>query len=283
MRQMSPDTGKSPGWVNYRLQRLLLAKSFAYFLRIFVPVAGVAGVAFGVIAWTGFDFRLNDVMSQIQKSVKYNPEFMISGATFQGASPHTEEEIRALLPARFPVSPFDIDVNELKREVENLPAADSASVSLSPSGFIEIVVVEHAPALVWRNGSDLLLLDSDGRVVGSALRRLDHPELTLVAGSGSDAAAPEAMQIVSAAKPIAGMIRGLVRVGERRWNVVLDRSRTIMLPEKDPVVALAKIIKRNNAEGILSRSISVVDLRNPERMTVRLAESGNERAGIFGG
>ena len=207
---------------------------------------------------------------------------MISGATFQGASPHTETEIRALLPTRFPVSPFDINVNELKRDVEKLPAAISASVSLNPSGYIEIVVVERAPALIWRNEFDLLLLDSDGRVIGSALRRLDHPELTLVAGPGSDTAAPEAMQIVSAAKPIAEMIRGLVRVGERRWDVVLDRSRTIMLPEKNPVVALSKIIKRNDADGILSRSISVVDLRNPERMTVRLAENGNERAAMVG-
>ena len=283
MRQMRPNSGKAPSRFMYRIQRLLLAKSFAFFLRIFLPVGGAAAIAFGAFVWSGFDLRLNDAVSQIQKMVKYNPEFMISGVNFQGASPHTEKEIRALLPTRFPVSPFDIDVKELKREVESLPAANSASVSLNPSGFIEIVVDERDPALIWRNDFDLLLLDSDGRVVGSARRRLDHPGLPLVAGPGSDAVAHQAMTILATAKPIAEMIRGVVRVGERRWDVVLDRSRRIMLPEKEPIAALAKIIDRHDADGILSRAISVVDLRNPERMTVRLAEYGDERAGMFSG
>ena len=280
MRQMNPNAGKGTSRVNYRLQRLLLAKSFTFFLRIFAPVAGVAGVAAGLFAWGGFELRLDDIMSQVRKEVKYNPEFMIGGVIFQGASPLTEKEIRALLPARFPVSPFDIDVKQLKQEVEKLPAAASASVSMNTSGYMEIVVIEHAPALIWRSELDLHLLDSEGRVIGGAERRLDYPELTLVAGPGSDAAAHEALQIMSTAQPIAKMVRGLVRVGERRWDVVLDRSRKIMLPEAEPAAALAKLIYRSKTDGILSRAISAIDLRNPERMTVRLTESGIERAGM---
>ena len=281
MRQMNPSAGKGTSRVNYRLQRLLLAKSFTFFLRIFAPIAGVAVVAAGLLVWGGIELRFDDIMSRAKKEVKYNPEFMIGGVIFQGASPVTEKEIRALLPDRFPVSPFDIDVKKLKQEVEKLPAAASASVSMNPSGYMEIVVIEHAPALIWRSELDLHLLDAEGRVIGSAERRLDYPELTLLAGSGSDAAAREAIQIMSTAQPIAKMVRGLVRVGERRWDVVLDRSRKVMLPEKEPAAALAKLIYRSRTDGILFRAISAIDLRNPERMTVRLAENGIERAGIL--
>ena len=283
MRQMNPSAGRGTSRVNYRLQRLLLAKSFAFFLRIFAPVAGVAAVAAGLLVWGGIELRFNDIISQVQKEVKYNPEFMIGGAIFQGASPLTEKEIRVLLPDRFPVSPFDIDVKKLKQEVEKLPAAASASISMNPSGYMEIVVIEHAPALIWRSELDLHLLDAEGRVIGSAERRLDYPELTLLAGPGSDAAAREAIQIMSTAQPIAKMVRGLVRVGERRWDVMLDRSRKVMLPEKEPAAALAKLIYRSRTDGILFRAISAIDLRNPERMTVRLAENGIERAGILDG
>ena len=281
MRQMNPSAGKGTSRVNYRLQRLLLAKSFTFFLRIFAPIAGVAVVAAGLLVWGGIELRFDDIMSRAKKEVKYNPEFMIGGVIFQGASPLTEKEIRALLPDRFPVSPFDIDVKKLKQEVEKLPAAASASVSMNPSGYMEIVVIEHAPALIWRSKLDLHLLDAEGRVIGSAERRLDYPELTLLAGPGSDAAAREAIQIMSTAQPIAKMVRGLVRVGERRWDVVLDRSRKVMLPEKEPAAALAKLIYRSRNDGILFRAISAIDLRNPERMTVRLAENGIERAGIL--
>lgn len=278
---MNPSAGKGTSRVNYRLQRLLLAKSFTFFLRIFAPIAGVAVVAAGLLVWGGIELRFDDIMSRAKKEVKYNPEFMIGGVIFQGASPVTEKEIRALLPDRFPVSPFDIDVKKLKQEVEKLPAAASASVSMNPSGYMEIVVIEHAPALIWRSELDLHLLDAEGRVIGSAERRLDYPELTLLAGPGSDAAAREAIQIMSTAQPIAKMVRGLVRVGERRWDVVLDRSRKVMLPEKEPAAALAKLIYRSRTDGILLRAISAIDLRNPERMTVRLAENGIERAGIL--
>ncbi len=281
MRQMNPSAGKGTSRVNYRLQRLLLAKSFTFFLRIFAPIAGVAAVVAGLLVWGGIELRFDDIMSRAKKEVKYNPEFMIGGVIFQGASPLTEKEIRALLPDRFPVSPFDIDVKKLKQEVEKLPAAASASVSMNPSGYMEIVVIEHAPALIWRSELDLHLLDAEGRVIGSAERRLDYPELTLLAGPGSDAAAREAIQIMSTAQPIAKMVRGLVRVGERRWDVVLDRSRKVMLPEKEPAAALAKLIYRSRTDGILLRAISAIDLRNPERMTVRLAENGIERARIL--
>ena len=213
--------------------------------------------------------------------MKYNPEFMIGGVIVRGASPDTEREIRALLPTGFPISPFDIDVETLKQEVEKLPAAASASVSMNPSGYMEIAVIEHEPALIWRNELDLHLLDAEGRIIGSAGQRLDYPDLMLVAGPGSTAAAAEAIRIMSTARPIGKMIRGLVRVGERRWDVVLDRSRKIMLPEKEPAAALAKLIYRNNNDGILSREISAVDLRNPERMTVRLAENEVEPSGAL--
>ena len=281
MRQMNPSPDKVPSRVGYQIQRLLLAKSVALFLRIFVPVVGIAGGAFGLLKWSGFDIQLNDVMSQVQKEVKYNPEFMIGGAIVQGASPDTEREIRALLPTSFPISPFDIDVKTLKQEVEELPAAASASVSMNPSGYMEIAVIEHEPALIWRNELDLYLLDAEGRIIGSAGQRLDYPDLMLVVGPGSTEAAAEAIQIMSTARPIGKMIRGLVRVGERRWDVVLDRSRKIMLPEKEPAAALAKLIFRNNTDGILSRAISAVDLRNPERMTVRLAENEVEPSGAL--
>lgn len=281
MRQINPSPDKVPSRVGYQIQRLLLAKSVALFLRIFVPVVGIAGGAFGLLKWSGFDLQLNDVMSQVQKEVKYNPEFMIGGAIVQGASPDTEREIRALLPTSFPISPFDIDVKTLKQEVEELPAAASASVSMNPSGYMEIAVIEHEPALIWRNELDLYLLDAEGRIIGSAGQRLDYPDLMLVVGPGSTEAAAEAIQIMSTARPIGKIIRGLVRVGERRWDVVLDRSRKIMLPEKEPAAALAKLIYRNHTDGILSRAISAVDLRNPERMTVRLAENEVERSGAL--
>jgi len=78
------------------------------------------------------------------------------------------------------------------------------------------------------------------------------------------------MEIFRAAKPIIGRVRGLLRVGERRWDVILDRGQKIMLPEKGAVEALQQVLVMDENSRVLSREVSVVDVRNPARPTLRL-------------
>ena len=62
----------------------------------------------------------------------------------------------------------------------------------------------------------------------------------------------------------------LERIGERRWDVVLDRNQRIMLPEKGAVHALERAIALDQAVDMLGRDIAAVDLRLPRRPTMRL-------------
>ena len=100
--------------------------------------------------------------------------------------------------------------------------------------------------------------------------RVSRPDLPLVAGLGADAAIPEALQLFDVARPIRKRLRGFVRVGDRRWDVVLDRGQTIKLPEAEPVTALNKVVELNVAQDLLERDVSVVDFRNPQRPILRL-------------
>jgi len=102
----------------------------------------------------------------------------------------------------------------------------------------------------------------------------------LIAGEGAERAVPEALMLIAAAQPIAPRIRGLVRVGERRWNLVLDRDQTILLPARDPLRALDHALALHRAQGLLERDIVAVDLRLPARITVRLAPGPDGAARI---
>ena len=66
-------------------------------------------------------------------------------------------------------------------------------------------------------------------------------------------------------------MRGLIRMGERRWDVVLDRDQRILLPEDDPVSALQRVAAIDAAQDMMARDLTIVDMRNPARPTVRLA------------
>ena len=119
---------------------------------------------------------------------------------------------------------------------------------------------------------------SGHRVVGLA-SRIERPELPLVVGQGADKAIPEALALFEVSSPIEERLRGFLRVGERRWDVVLTRDQKIKLPEDGAVAALQKVIALDRAQDLLSRDVAVVDFRNPGRPVLRRGTSGIE--GLF--
>jgi len=68
-------------------------------------------------------------------------------------------------------------------------------------------------------------------------------------------------------------VRGLVRVGERRWDVVLDRGQTIMLPEAGAVTALRQVIALHDTQDVLNRDVIIVDMRDVARPVLRLSDT----------
>jgi hypothetical protein len=95
---------------------------------------------------------------------------------------------------------------------------------------LQVIVTEREPVadLAHRGRADAG--DDTGHRVASLLARSDRPDLPLIAGEGADAAA-EALEVLAAAGPLIPRLRGLVRVGDRRWDLVLDRDQRILLPD----------------------------------------------------
>ena len=144
-----------------------------------------------------------------------------------------------------------------------------AVVRVRPGGTLAIEVEQRQPVAIWRHIDGLRLLDAEGVMTGMIAARGDRPELPILAGDGAREATAEAMALLAAASPLAPRLRGLVRMGERRWDLVLDREQRILLPEEAPVAALERLIALDEAQPMLERDVAVVDLRNAQRITVR--------------
>ena len=108
--------------------------------------------------------------------------------------------------------------------------------------------------------SNLELVDPVGERAGVLISRDGYHGLPLILGVGAQDHAEEALEILAAAMPIADRIRGLRRMGERRWDVMLDRKQIIQLPVEDPVPALERVIALHSARDVLGRDVTVVDM-----------------------
>ncbi|WP_226781900.1 cell division protein FtsQ/DivIB [Oceaniglobus trochenteri] len=281
MQQMTsssnaPRRDPAPSRLAYRMQRLLLTPFFRRLLWVGLP-ALVLSLVVGIYLSDqarrdGITLWVND----LKATVRERPEFMVKLMAIDGASPGVSDDIREVVPIDFPVSSFDLDLPRMLRDVMALDAVAKADLRVRPGGVLQISVVERIPVAIWRNDDTLDLLDDKGHRVAPLAARAERPDLPLIAGRGAERAVGEGIEIVSAAAPLAERLRGLVRVGERRWDVILEGGQTIKLPEDEPVRALEQVLALDEAQDLLARDVSDVDMRNPRRPTVRLGEVAAE-------
>lgn len=260
----------APSRAQYRMQRLWLTPLFRVWMRYGVPVL-VVGLA--VAIYFGSDSRRAAIIAQydaIRTKIEHRPEFMVKLLEVEGASPSLDAAIREVANIKLPQSSFDLDLEAARARVATLDAVASVELRVK-SNTLQIVIAEREPVLVWRRDDKLELLDATGRRVALMTERADRGDLPLIAGEGANLAAAEALEIIQAAGPLLPRLRGLVRMGERRWDLVLDRDQRVLLPSDQPLRALDRLIALDQAENLLERDILAVDLRNKERPVLRLA------------
>ena len=255
----------------YRMQRLWLTPLFRVLFRVGLPLCVVALAAGVYLGDEGRRAALAAAVSDLRDRFQDRPEFMVTLVSIEGASPELAKAVRARIALRLPVSSFDLDLTQVRERAEALDAVETAELRVRAQGVLQVVIVERVPVAIWRNDLGLTMLDATGHRVADLAARADRPDLPLIAGQDADAATGEALAILAAARPILPRLRGLVRMGARRWDIVLDRDQRLMLPAEDPVAALERLLALDQAEDLLARDILAVDLRVPQRPVLRLA------------
>lgn len=261
----------APSRLTYKVHRLWLTPLYRSLMRVGLPTFLLLTASGWYFSNPTNRYAIAEKVSEMRRSVETRPEFMVKLMAIEGATPVVDTAIRELLPVNFPVSSFDLDLEEMQAKVAALDVIRSVAVRIRPGGVLEVAVVEREPVLVWRAPVGLELIDASGHRVASLTTRAARPDLPLVAGIGADSAVPEALALLRAAAPLAEGLRGLVRVGMRRWDVVLAGDKLIQLPETGAVPALEQVLALDQAQDLLARNVTHVDMRNPNRPTLRLA------------
>lgn len=274
VRQPAPGLGlrrdPAPSLWSYRYQRLMLTPFYRRLVRLGLPAALVVLVALLWLSSAANRATVAGWVEAAKDAVQERPEFMVTAIAVTGADRALEAAIREVARMPLPVSSFDLDLDQLRTRVTDLTAVRSAQVRVHPGGRLEIAVVQRSPVAVWRYADGLRLIDAEGVMTGMIAERADRADLPLIAGDGAKDAIDEALALFAAAAPIAPKVRGLVRMGERRWDMVLDNDARILLPPEGAVPALQRVIALHQAQDMLDRDIAVVDMRLGDRPTLRL-------------
>ena len=262
----------APSKVAYLANRIWLKKSSRVSFFALTSILIVLFVLIGLSNRFDLGLLIKKNSDKITEYVELSPIFKVINLSVISEDPNVIEKISSTLALNFPISSLDIDVEVLRLKVELIDLVESASVRLTSNGLVEVDVNIRKPVAIQRLGTRLLLIDARGVKVDEILSRSQRPDLPLLVGKGAEKWVDEALHLLLETKGLLPRVRGLVRVGERRWDIILNRNQMIFLPEKKPLNAIRKIISLQEGQKILDRNISYLDFRNINRPVLGLSE-----------
>ena len=260
----------APSRLKYKLSRWMLSPLIKKAIFYGVPLIILATPILIYFHDQKNKEKLEEVTYDLYRKVIERPEFMLDALSIEGASDSLNAEIREVLGLHFPISPFDLDLAELHKQVLSLPPVKIAEAHIKRGGILHIKVDEKTPSLLMKKENGFNVLSEHGDYIRSLHSRENFSGLPVITGEGAENAAAQATAIFKAIYGNLDQVRGLVFVGQRRWNIVMKSGQVVMLPENDALQAIQKIIILDKTEQILSRQIAVFDFRLPSRITLRV-------------
>lgn len=205
--------------------------------------------------------------------------YVVQQVEVSGARRTQDAEIRTALDIHQGDPVFAFDMDAARARVEALGWVKTAVVARQLPDRVTVEIVEREPFAVWQMGGAFHLIDRDGAVITSEnLGRF--ADLPLVVGEGAGTAAALLVETLAGEPALSAVVKSAVRVGGRRWDILFENGMRARLPEDGAARAWHRLSALVHKHDLLSRAVHVVDLRQEDRLVLRLTKeaAGQRRA-----
>jgi cell division protein FtsQ len=162
-----------------------------------------------------------------------------------------------------------VSPSRAQRQLETLPWVRSAVIERHLPDTLIVRLVERQPLAVWQHGGKLELIDRQGEVI--PVKDLGRfARLPTVVGEDAAKHAAQLIEMLASEPALAARVTAAVRVDDRRWNVRIDNTIEVLLPEQDAAVAWARLAALDRTQKLFERNLREVDLRLPDRLVLRV-------------
>jgi cell division protein FtsQ len=215
-----------------------------------------------VIAW------FKDARDTVANSVG----FRIAAISLTGSKEVSREEILTTAGVTGRASLLFLDADAARsRLMANPWIGDAAVLKLYPDR-LQITITERQAFALWQKDGRTSVVASDGTVLEPFVERR-YIGLPLVVGDGAQIEAKDFLAVLDRYPDIKSQVHASILVADRRWNLLLSNGIGIKLPETDVTAALDHLVALDRDKKLLTRDIAIVDLRLPDRVTVRQTDA----------
>src|SRR3954468_11177202 len=165
-----------------------------------------------------------------------------------------------------------LDVTDARAKLEAIPWVAEAAVRKLYPDRLQITVTEREPFALWQQQGKVQVIAADGTVLAAKVEpRL--ATLPFVVGNGAAVKARDFLAVLDRYPAVRDQVRASILVGDRRWNLRLKNGIDVRLPDTEVERALETLKRLHAQKNLLNRDITAVDLRLPDRLTVRLSDA----------
>jgi cell division protein FtsQ len=240
--------------------------------------AGVAAFLFFAASVTAYGVVRGDHIEAIRAAIKDAADGLANAAgmriatvSLSGQRQVGRDEIFRAAGVTDHSSLLFLDVAQARARLEAMPWIAEATVRKLYPDRLQITITEREPFALWQRDGKVSAIAADGTVLSTSVEpRL--ATLPFVVGNGAAAKARSFLAVLDQFPAIRDQVRASILVAERRWNLRLKNGIDVRLPDANIEQALATLNRLEREKSLLTRDIVALDLRLPDRLTVRLSE-----------
>ncbi|HXC27815.1 MAG TPA: cell division protein FtsQ/DivIB [Stellaceae bacterium] len=238
------------------------------------PLALVAGLGIGAVT-SGAIHLPHSVQDATAAVFDFTGRLglVVTDIQVKGRETTDTATILAALDARYGTPILGVNPSRAKQQLEALPWVRSASIERRLPGTIVVSLVERRPLAVWQHDGKQELVDQDGTVIPVTDLSRFAKLPTVVGDDQARHGAAELLGLLANEPDIASRVTAAVLVGDRRWNVRIDNTLDVMLPEDDIAGAWSKLAQLERTNQILQRNVEIIDMRLPDRLVLRVTDT----------
>lgn len=239
-----------------------------------VIIAIVAGVVVlgGVLATGARAERIGNSLSNGVDGATAAMGLKLAQVDIRGSSPEANAAIRRAIAVTADQPMTSLDLDAIRQRVEQVGWVKEARVVRLLPDRLVVQVIEHDRLAVWQSGGRNFVVDGKGQVIDGADAGR-YPNLPLVVGAGANETASEILPLIAERPRLQSRVEALVRVDNRRWNLLLKDGGLIQLPATEQEAALIRLDALDQRERLLELGFARIDLRTPEELAVRRSDS----------
>ena len=195
--------------------------------------------------------------------------FRIATISLSGEKEISREEILNAIGVTGQTSLLFLDADAARARLMANPRIGQANVLKLYPDRLQITITERQAFALWQRDGHVSVIADDGTVLEPFSGQ--YTGLPLVVGKGAERQAKDFLAVVEHYPDIRSAVRASIMVAQRRWNLRLTNGIDVALPEGDVETALQRLVALDREKKLLSRDVALIDLRIPDRVTVRLS------------